>query len=330
MPPCCATNWRAFLPCARTSATPGMLSCASLARSRASAPGLTTPPADAEVWLAILRSLTRDFPGDEPWHLVSPPEAPAFLQAPVPGGRLDGFKPLATPDELDMLVTSKNHDLKGARLVHAAPDDWMFALVALQTMEGFLGAGNYGIARMNGGFANRPGLSMAPDGGPGAHVARDMRRLLELREDVLDHYDYSDNGLALLWLTPWDGTTSLSPTQLDPYFIEICRRVRLVETDGAVSARVTGSKAPRVKFSEESAGNTGDPWAPLETTNGRHQGPHRGRPRLRLSPAIGHPRAQRLRARAATDDRSGRGAGSSLCPRLSRHGPRKGQDGRLA
>ena len=230
--------------------------------------GLTTPPAEAAEWRAILRALTPDFPEDEPWHLVGPPEVPAFLQPPVPGGRLDGFRPLATPDALDMLVTSKNHDLKGARLVHAAPDDWLFALVTLQTMEGFLGAGNYGVARMNGGFANRPGFSMAPDGGPGAHVARDMRRLLELREDVFDRYDYREDGLALLWLAPWDGASSLSPDQLDPYFIEVCRRVRLIETGGVISARVTGSKAPRVSFSAESAGDTGDPWTPLETTKG--------------------------------------------------------------
>lgn len=231
--------------------------------------GLKAPPIDAEGWRAILRALTPEFPGDEPWCLASPPQGPAFLQAPVPGGRLDGFKPLATPDELDMLVTAKNHDLKSARLIDAAPDDWLFALVTLQTMEGFLGAGNYGIARMNGGFANRPGLSMAPDGGVGAHVARDMRRLLELREDVLDDYPaYKDDGLALLWLEPWDGTTSLSPDLLDPYFIEVCRRVRLIEEDGCISALVTGSKAPRVRFSDESAGNTGDPWTPLETTKG--------------------------------------------------------------
>ena len=226
--------------------------------------GVEEPPPDAESWRALLRGLTPEFPGDEPWHLVGPPDQPALLQAPVPGGRLDGFKTVMTPDALDVLVTSKNHDVKGARLVHAGPDDWLFALVTLQTMEGFLGAGNYGIARMNGGFASRPGLSMAPDGGLGAHVARDLRRLLELREQLLDQYGYDESGVALLWLLPWDGASSLTPDRLDPYFIEICRRVRLTETQGHISARIAGSKVARVKFSAESAGNTGDPWTPLE------------------------------------------------------------------
>jgi CRISPR system Cascade subunit CasA len=121
--------------------------------------GFSAPPRDPNGWNAALRALTPEFPGDEPWMLATSPDKPAFLQAVV--GALDSFKPLSTPDELDMLVTAKNHDLKGARLSSAEAHDWLFALVTLQTMEGFLGAGNYGISRMNGGFANRPGFSVS-------------------------------------------------------------------------------------------------------------------------------------------------------------------------
>lgn len=69
--------------------------------------GLAAPPASAAEWLVALRTLTPDYPDDAPWHLISLPDRPAFLQAPVPGGRLDGFKAVATPDGLDMLVTAK-------------------------------------------------------------------------------------------------------------------------------------------------------------------------------------------------------------------------------
>jgi CRISPR system Cascade subunit CasA len=106
--------------------------------------GLSAPPEDLDGWSAALRTLTTGFPGDEPWMLVTSLDKPAFLQAEV--GSLENFKALTTPDELDMLVTAKNHDVKRARLSRAEPDDWLFALVALQTMEGFLGAGNYGIS----------------------------------------------------------------------------------------------------------------------------------------------------------------------------------------
>jgi CRISPR system Cascade subunit CasA len=226
--------------------------------------GLAAPPADAEGWSAALRTLTPDFPGDEPWHLVTDPDQPAFLQPPV-GPDLKSFKALATPDQLDMLVTSKNHDVKAARLTDAGIDDWLFALVTLQTMEGFLGAGNYGVSRMNGGFANRPGFSIAPPGRIGAHIMRDLIRLVEMRDEVLDHFaEFDEDGLALVWLRPWNGITSLSPKKLDPYYVEICRRVRLVARDGRPSALVAGSKKPRVAFGKEARGITGDPWTPTE------------------------------------------------------------------
>ena len=38
-----------------------------------------------------------------------------------------------------MLVTSKNHDLKSAVAIQASLDDWIFALITLQTMEGWGG-----------------------------------------------------------------------------------------------------------------------------------------------------------------------------------------------
>jgi CRISPR system Cascade subunit CasA len=44
----------------------------------------------------------------------------------------------------------------------ATPEHWFYALLTLQTMQGFLGAGNYGISRMNGGFASRPSVGLAP------------------------------------------------------------------------------------------------------------------------------------------------------------------------
>jgi hypothetical protein len=229
--------------------------------------GLSAPPKDSDGWRATLRALTHEFPGDEPWMLVTSPDKPAFLQAVV--GALDSFKPLSTPDELDMLVTAKNHDLKGARLSSAEANDWLFALVTLQTMEGFLGAGNYGISRMNGGFANRPGFSVSPPGCIGAHVMRDLKRLIAIRDDVLEKNAVFDpDGLALVWLRSWNGASSLQPTELDPNFIEICRRVRLIYHDGRISALAAGSKVARITFSKDARGLTGDPWTPIEIKDG--------------------------------------------------------------
>ena len=56
-----------------------------------------------------------------------------------------------TPDSIDMLATAKNHDLKASRVSAAESDAWLFALMTLQTCEGWGGATNYGISRMNSG-----------------------------------------------------------------------------------------------------------------------------------------------------------------------------------
>lgn len=227
--------------------------------------GLTEPPDEADAWRALLLALTPDDPDGAAWALVAPPAGPALLQAPVPGGNVSSFKSVATPDTLDMLVTAKNHDVKRSAMAIARPEHWVYALVSLQTQEGFLGAGNYGISRMNGGFASRPGFGIGPDRGPDARVVRDMRRLLATRARVLDDYAHyqSVGGIALVWLVPWDGTGSLAPDRLDPFYVEVCRRVRLAaDGGGALRALVTGSGGARIA-AKALNGRTGDPWTPL-------------------------------------------------------------------
>ena len=96
---------------------------------------------------------------------MAPHDRPAFLQAAVPVGNVAAFKPIRTPDALDMLVTSRNHDLKRAAIQKPEPDDWLMALVSLQTQEGVMGRGKYGVARMNGGYGSRGCLAVRPLGG---------------------------------------------------------------------------------------------------------------------------------------------------------------------
>lgn len=222
-------------------------------------------PQDEADWRTALRILTRDYPEDEPWHLiVTDRRGPAFLQPADPGGLK--WSEVATPDALDMLITSRNHDVKREIARQAAPQDWIFALVSLQTMEGFGGAGNYGVVRMNGGSSSRVLLGLAPTQ-PGTSLidlggwwARDVVRLLETREGVV--------GGTLVWQVPWPEGRSLDLTELDPLFIEICRRIRLVERDGMIRAERSTSKAARIG-GKEAKGNTGDPWAPVHIAEGK-------------------------------------------------------------
>jgi CRISPR system Cascade subunit CasA len=231
--------------------------------------GREAGPQDAVAWARMLRALTAG--RDEPWCLVVEDLASAaFLQPPVPERSLAGFKTvLHTPDSLDVLITARNHDVKAERIARATPAHWAYALVSLQTMEGFLGAGNYGIARMNGGFASRPCFAYAPDTRWGPRFSRDVEVVLRARDGIASAYEYpQEGGRALLWLEPWDGKSSLSLTACDPLFIEVCRRVRLEEQAGRLQARTSPTKVARMDAKEQ-AGVTGDPWTPVRKTDSK-------------------------------------------------------------
>lgn len=70
-------------------------------------------------WRDLLLALTAGDAG--PWALVGPDDKPAFMQPPAPLGL--NWKPVETPDALDMLITSRNHDLKQQIARDASAED---------------------------------------------------------------------------------------------------------------------------------------------------------------------------------------------------------------
>lgn len=227
--------------------------------------GADNPTQTVDSWREGIRSLTPVGDDDCAWRLlVTDPTQPAFMQPPVvskkefAGFRLKGD----TPDALDVLQTAKNHDVKMARTGDEEPEDWVYALVSLQTMSGYLG-GNYGIARMNGGFASRPVVGLVPAGGWARRFRRDVRCLLALRATLIaGPWRYRADGLVITWTAPWDRKTALPLGSLDPFFIEVSRAVRLVETDGRIAAFGASSSTARIA-ARETKGVLGDPWIPL-------------------------------------------------------------------
>ena len=227
-------------------------------------------PEDEATWTSLLRGLTPDHADDAPWRLeVYDWRKPAFLQPPVPG-RLK-WSPVATPDELDLLITARNHDLKSGVARDFTSEDWIYALVSLQTCEGYGGKGNYGIARMNGGSSSRPMLGLAPSRAGrlspdlSAWWLQDVRRLLRARRTA------NESGpprTALLWCADWPEDRQLVVDDLDPWFIEVCRRVRLDWSAGRLRALRAASWKSRIA-SWSLQGNTGDPWAPVHHVDGR-------------------------------------------------------------
>jgi CRISPR system Cascade subunit CasA len=221
-------------------------------------------PDDETSWRKLLQALTPMWPVGEPWSLIVPDlQKPAIFQAPVPEGVLPQFRTVETPDGIDVLISSKNHDLKSARMWNAKPEDWLFALVSLQTQHGVMGAGKYGISRMNGGYGSRPLIGWDRPGEPGFSFRHDVAALISSDERIRNPHGLKSDGTALLWLTPWDGVKAVDFRELHPFYIEICRRIRLGVENERVIAMDAPSKAARITGTDTLKGNTGDPWSPV-------------------------------------------------------------------
>lgn len=124
---------------------------------------------------------------------------------------------------------------------------------------------------MNGGFASRPAIGVVPKGQWGLRWKRDVLTLLAKRAEIVELQGMqSVGGVGLLWLEPWSGESSRAFSSLDPFYIEICRRIRLGCHDESPSifAVCTGSKVARIDAKERN-GMTGDPWAPIDAAAGK-------------------------------------------------------------
>jgi CRISPR system Cascade subunit CasA len=185
------------------------------------------------------------------------------MQAPVPGGNLAAFRRIDTPDGLDMLVTSKNHDLKRERMWNCEPEDWLYALISLQTQEGIMGGGKYGISRMNGGFGSRCMIGIDYAGDPCFRFRRDVAKLRSLPNGRGAPQGFRRDRISLVWLEPWDGAAQIAFADLHPLYVEICRRVRLRNENDRIHALETVSSKARIACPDDLKGNTGDPWTPV-------------------------------------------------------------------
>ena len=246
--------WHAFL-----------VQLAAIALDRAEQDG---PSADADVWRTLLLALT---PEPEAWCLiVEDLGKPAFMQPPVPEGDLSKLKNSTRhPDKLDLLVTAKNHEVKAETV---ATDDLLSAarqlpilLIAYQTFNRYTGSGNYGSSRLNGGYGSRPAVCLTPDLRWPTRFRRDLNILLDHRGEVAESHNFADcNGHALLWLIPWSGEADkiLNVDELDPWFLEVCRRVRITLKNGLPILNYGSTASARVA-AKELNGNIGDPWTPI-------------------------------------------------------------------
>ncbi len=167
-----------------------------------------------------------------------------------------------------MLITSKNHDVKMDRLKRSprralglrapdAPDD-----------SGVSRRGEL-WHRPHERRPRQPTLRGVCSGrGAAPRFLHDVRALLDARAELAEIFGAAGQ-LGLVWCAPWSGATSLGFRDLDPFFIEICRRIRLSSAgDGTLVAHRGLSKAARID-GKESSGNTGDAWTPVARKDGK-------------------------------------------------------------
>lgn len=208
-------------------------------------------PSDADEWTDVLRALTHSYADDGPWRMVLEDDTqPALLQPPVPAGLR--WTPVPTPDALDVPISARNGDVEQTAARDVEAEDWLFALVSLQTSAGYEGEGYHGIARMSRGSSSRPMMALVPAPGesqrldPSRWWRRDVERLLHERREGNRSELGSVDGPALLWCLDWPEGSQLDPRTLDPWFIEVCRRVRLVQSERGLSAVRAASRAARI------------------------------------------------------------------------------------
>lgn len=221
--------------------------------------GQSQPFETAKEWAVNLMALTPDDPDGAAWCLVTPPGRPAFLQAPTTDC-LDSWNLTSTPDELDVIKTSKNHDLKSARMKKPLSDDWIFSLISLQTQAPSDSGSYKESSRMAGGYSRRPGIGIMPNGGVSKRWKRDTQIALENRSQICEKFGFKESGISLLWTEPWNSSRVAKINELDPYYIEVSRHVKLFEKNFRIFAKTTKTPTARIQ-----SGLTGDIWSPIRS-----------------------------------------------------------------
>lgn len=214
-------------------------------------------------WSAALLALTPNDADGAAWCLVSPVNRPALLQAPVLSGLDAKWETKNTADQIDIIKVSKNHDLKAQRMMRASVEDWIYALVSLQTQSPSDSGSYKESSRMDGGWGRRAGIGIVPPGGYGARWLRDLKILLSERNAISEKYNFNQQGISLAWLVPWDGAekSMLSVTELDPFYIEVTRRIRMICELNVLIAKTTTTPNSRIR--PLAGGLTGDIWSPI-------------------------------------------------------------------
>lgn len=226
----------------------------------------TEPPTDESFWRAGLLDLADG--QTTAWQLVvDDVTLPAFMQHPLAApGELAHFKHIASqPDELDVLVTSKDHDVKAARAQFSDRESWLFAVMALQTLSGYSGRDSYGSVRMNSGTGSRCIVSLVGSTDFSPRFLEELEVVVTMRAGALaSPIHYKPRSVVLTWLQSWTRDRhQCHLAELEPWFIEAVRPLRLRVQDDRLVALGATSTARQIGPKAIDNGLVGDPWLPI-------------------------------------------------------------------
>lgn len=224
----------------------------------------------SEVWRVRLLNLA---PKDC-WRIYSEnPEDSVFMQPGMPAAEFQktvkNKGKTFSPDEIGVLIVSKNHTVKFSAMSNPSVWHWVLALIEAQTLSGYDGSSLFGIPRMNGGLSTRLRVAnytdMSASGKWNSDVAKILGILPKIYRDY-PHFAKGRNRVTIPWSIFWDGKDQINTKDLHPLYIDCCRRLKLRKDEtGRLFAVTAGSKCMRIPNLDLS-GNFGDPWAPLVNT----------------------------------------------------------------
>lgn len=248
------------------------LGAATLARA-----GTRDPVQNRDFWRQSLQDLTGNSL-ETAWSLVVEDlNKPAFMQPPLPPSTRFS-RTVFAPDAIDATEIPDNHDVKLGRASASEPDQWVFSLVSANLNATYSKGGKEGFyyptVKSKKNRVGRVYVRPTIKGSLSDQWKFDIPLLLELRDSLSRIFPFKPNGLVATWVQPWDLRSSLDLNQLDLFFIEVTRAIRLGFRETTLYARYVPSKAPRIgvpwlssKASPEqkkNAGNLGDPFIPIE------------------------------------------------------------------
>lgn len=193
---------------------------------------------------------------------IDDPEKPAFFQPPSHQRTMKaaGFsEKFVAASDLTPRVYAKNHDHKlMVSLGRDTLEDWLLALIGIQTQASFMGRGNRAIARKFSSIGARVIATAHPANKARSQCMGEMARAL-----AAAYRDTPRGRPALLYTLSFEkDSASLLPSEVDPLFIECARRYKLIEAmDGRYTLHGASSRHDRLDGNKSRHGVVGsDPF----------------------------------------------------------------------